>query len=821
MDTVKNVKSRQVNVSIDDEISCQDQEDNSRLDRSDRSAVAESEHDHHPGKLISSDFSVTSRKMDPYKELELYLAKVIEEIDNIIVPSLPGESVEASGESKLTSKKFETKCPPDKSIVTNQLSPTNKTLSVYVKSLNARSKVNVVETPVIQYRDLLSEFGISDDDSVDEESKNFSKVEANNNWNLKDEISLPVNNDNIDNNNKQGCLNSDYDEPKDMIPTCLRLNRKSGSEPGIPDGRMIRKENQTIRFNYDEINDGIWDDEKCNSSSLPANLEFVKIQETSRCCEIVQVKPKKILDISFKSLRRRGSTNENEGNSPKMPPKHSESRHRKNTVTPVSLIKCKLPTGTLQRAFKVPEKHSQDHNNVLIESDDNLMLKFKSPNENFHKSVPVSSSEDKSLPPFSKILRKKHSFVNKNNVNDAILVRVSSLPDQDLLDISKDRLNGKTHNFSDNLFSKKKRAISPFTLRSDIIAKRLSESDKDINQISPVKLNAVFFPVMKDDEVNSQNDRNISDISTESDRSEDVKGDYIGAFDCVDTDSRTSPVISRSSNSLWVNDCESLREVSQLDSESLHDEVTLDPASPHDTVDEDNRSSSSSQDLVQSMDEISSGSISPDTIDRASPLESGIGTASPPRSTDRQSAKPSISNKHHRKETWEKLRKRSFKSNNTRSVKGSTDVWVRRESIHVQTPRCDNGGSQEAVDSSSGIDDTLPRKKSPRPSHLPLGLAMTGSSSLSSAEMLESQIPSSPSTASLQLNYEPLTMELSEKSNSAPFLENNNVEKTTEINETVQLPCSQSNNRLSEIEAQEACKWLRAAGFPQYAQMYE
>lgn len=26
---------------------------------------------------------------------------------------------------------------------------------------------------------------------------------------------------------------------------------------------------------------------------------------------------------------------------------------------------------------------------------------------------------------------------------------------------------------------------------------------------------------------------------------------------------------------------------------------------------------------------------------------------------------------------------------------------------------------------------------------------------------------------------------------------------------------------ISEIEAIEACKWLRAAGFPQYAQMYE
>jgi hypothetical protein len=26
---------------------------------------------------------------------------------------------------------------------------------------------------------------------------------------------------------------------------------------------------------------------------------------------------------------------------------------------------------------------------------------------------------------------------------------------------------------------------------------------------------------------------------------------------------------------------------------------------------------------------------------------------------------------------------------------------------------------------------------------------------------------------------------------------------------------------VAEIEAAEACKWLRAAGFPQYAQMYE
>lgn len=86
---------------------------------------------------------------------------------------------------------------------------------------------------------------------------------------------------------------------------------------------------------------------------------------------------------------------------------------------------------------------------------------------------------------------------------------------------------------------------------------------------------------------------------------------------------------------------------SQLDSQSLQDENTLDPVSPQDTVDDDNRSSSSSQDLLQSMDEISSGSLSPDTTDRASPLESGIGTASPPRSTDRRLTKRKLKSFHY------------------------------------------------------------------------------------------------------------------------------------------------------------------------------
>ncbi|KAK9718983.1 RhoGAP domain [Popillia japonica] len=44
------------------------------------------------------------------------------------------------------------------------------------------------------------------------------------------------------------------------------------------------------------------------------------------------------------------------------------------------------------------------------------------------------------------------------------------------------------------------------------------------------------------------------------------------------------------------------------------------------------------------------------------------------------------------------------------------------------------------------------------------------------------------------------------------------LKKITKVNRQTR---SQSDRHLSEIETTEACKWLRAAGFPQYAQMYE
>lgn len=159
------------------------------------------------------------------------------------------------------------------------------------------------------------------------------------------------------------------------------------------------------------------------------------------------------------------------------------------------------------------------------------------------------------------------------------------------------------------------------------------------------------------------------------------------------------------------------------------------------------------------MDEISSGSLSPDTTDRASPLESGIGTASPPRSTDRRITKrecfwhfdhleqiiikvffkltatatstttiPSPSSECQIKDTWDRIRRTTTVSPRSCTPYATLhppedSVWIKRESVHTQT----GGGpgdccSQEAVDSSSGLDDSLPRAKAARPSNFPLGM---------------------------------------------------------------------------------------------------
>ncbi|XP_041674793.1 LOW QUALITY PROTEIN: uncharacterized protein LOC108111664 [Drosophila eugracilis] len=86
----------------------------------------------------------------------------------------------------------------------------------------------------------------------------------------------------------------------------------------------------------------------------------------------------------------------------------------------------------------------------------------------------------------------------------------------------------------------------------------------------------------------------------------------------------------------------------------------------------------------------------------------------------------------------------------------------------------------------------------------------------------------SPSSASLHsgLGDTGAIQELSTKSNSAPMLlkereMGRRFDNFEAQNLTLRYSRSQSDRYLAEIEAVEACKWLRAAGFPQYAQMYE
>lgn len=67
---------------------------------------------------------------------------------------------------------------------------------------------------------------------------------------------------------------------------------------------------------------------------------------------------------------------------------------------------------------------------------------------------------------------------------------------------------------------------------------------------------------------------------------------------------------------------------------------------------------------------------------------------------------------------------------------------------------------------------------------------------------------------------------LAAKSSSAPLLNKKDASPDAKDDGAASMtvlkqPRSHSERHLAEIEAAEACKWLRAAGFPQYAQMYE
>ncbi|XP_072753546.1 stAR-related lipid transfer protein 13 isoform X2 [Anoplolepis gracilipes] len=845
-------------------------------------------------------------EMDPYRELELYLAKVKEEIGEIIesVPTTslhitdePKHSTQTEKSSNYANESFTSRSLPASTrthgFVRRQNSLTRsgedlgdwsnnilaefnsiiaKEISELIKE-NKKKEISDDDVRVIQYKELLNEFGLSDSECSDRTSSGEHEPPRD------EENSRDRRNGRLFVDDDCRCLlNSDYDEPHDRVISSE--GRKSDSLPeNLQDiiGKRDRfHTTDAPSSDYDEPSNCLpMNSIRCQidriTSSLPSKLErgcALKDAQLNPCHA-----PKTPVGLSSRTNDNnigslfKSAEEEPEEAGAKLPPRQKSER---KISLPINLTNQKRRKAA--RLQRLRSRGADDQETMDPDYDDvfvNDESRSRSLDNRVPKSAPVTPTEEKK-PPFSKLLRKRHISMFHENSDDVILVSVSSLPDQELMRVRNDMLretkNGKVN--SKETFAKK-RAISPLTLHSDIIAKRLSESDRDIRQVSPVDLKKfsllqrpwgndvavscdlpenhdigenhgiVNGTIVKFEHVDvkkiieEQNARAGSlPISLQSLLSRIRNGSgsccpnsppMVDSLTCSDMATQTSPAISRSSSFTWVSDCDSPQAESQLDSQSLQDESTLDPVSPQDTVDDDNRSSSSSQDLLQSMDEISSGSLSPDTTDRASPLESGIGTASPPRSTDRRLTKPSTPNKCHRKETWERIRRRPSKLS-SRNDKNSQDVWVKRESVHTQTKQNDDQYLQDVVDSSSGLDDSLPRIKTSRPTNLPLCLSTTASSSLSSGELLETppRAPSSPSAASLQLKPEPLAVEMGGKSSSAPLLENNHAGKVNgKVPSLQQQPRSQSERQLSEIEAQEACKWLRAAGFPQYAQMYE
>ncbi|XP_025198097.1 rho GTPase-activating protein 7 isoform X2 [Melanaphis sacchari] len=240
---------------------------------------------------------------------------------------------------------------------------------------------------------------------------------------------------------------------------------------------------------------------------------------------------------------------------------------------------------------------------------------------------------------------------------------------------------------------------------------------------------------------------------------------------------QTSPTCSRSSSFTWLSDR------SDTGNCSSTEEAVTPCSSTDDSVTDHHISCGSSTE----------SSVTPPG--RSDEPESGIGTASPPHHRYSKSG----NQKCRRKETWERLQRRHAD---------------RRVTIkHTEPPVW----STPAVE----ISDQFYRPAT-RPNRLPLT-----SESEFPVKNVSYELPS-PTAVSLDGGGGEVNSELGGacKSSSAPHL----------IKSTQTLPCRtkytgeskkwkhpkcHSEQYLEEIEAKEACKWLRAAGFPQYAQMYE
>ncbi|XP_014224108.1 stAR-related lipid transfer protein 13 isoform X3 [Trichogramma pretiosum] len=815
------------------------------------------------------------KDVDPFQELEMYLSKVNAEISEIIfknqlalqtsyhdppsslvVPLAIQNSTDDLNDSLVDS--LRTDSEDSGSSEQRRQDERDKELNWSEEILHELSTlitydINEIVAPSPQknsksanhskkrYKEIIHQLGLARNESSEEEERSTKDNERSKSTKAPE---------NVDSHDR--LLNLDYSLPRDQI-----LNESRNGH--------WRNGNSS---DYDEPNDSLKQRAHMNSS-LPrvcnAQYNLPKKNQSEERRSSPLIKPS--TDPMPRSNRMLYAGLQNGTNEPgaQLPPQPSHSSKKKT----------KLFSATSKRQSRSAEKVEPDYEEIRDREIDHLYEVIPG------RLPPLEGSMSQSAPStppatkrtsFSKFLMRKQNkqSIYQNASADSILVEASPVLNHDFI------------NRGSSL--KKNRAVSPISVHSDASAKRLSESSKDAINVSPVELRkskhkndvavncTLHNSIVKHTSAgnistdSASNEKDLRDVRRVTNDDKNVGSSTLPlsfhslltrltggssssrsrsppseGFPCLDMATQTSPGVSRSSSFTWISDCDSPHQ----DARSLQEDAIINTASPQNTVDDDNRSSSSSQDPLQSMDEISSGSLSPDAADRASPLESGIGTASPPRSTERRLAKPpacqstNLPTDGYCKETWERIRRRPSKLLGLRQEfpYQSSDVWVKRESVHTQTrtQEEDKKAEHEARDSSSGYDDSLPRARSSstRPDNLPFGLLSANSansSSLSSNELVATNASStlralsSPSTESLQLRItQSSVIELPSKSTSAPFLDNgaSALDNENTENSSRQQPRSQSERQLSEIEAQEACKWLRAAGFPQYAQMYE
>jgi hypothetical protein len=333
---------------------------------------------------------------------------------------------------------------------------------------------------IVQYRELLNEFGISDSEGSDKAGSDSPRDR---------ERSLV--------NGEARCLllNSDYDEPQDRVNPD---DRKSGSLPGnlqiISDRFGVDAANYS---DYDEPNGcpPISDQIDRVASSLPSKLErgcapgggdarpnhAPRRHAPKTSVGLSSRTDEENVGLQAESLAGEG---QRDGSNAKLPPRQ---RSERKISLPVNLMSQKRRKATrLQRL----RRGSDERENMDPDYDDVFPIeeagRSKSLDNRVPKSAPVTPTEEKK-PPFSRLSKKRHTPVFHESTDDVILVSVSSLPDQDLLRTRNDRLPREAirNDRAKEAFGKK-RTLSPLTLRSDITAKRLSESDRDVRQVSPV-----------------------------------------------------------------------------------------------------------------------------------------------------------------------------------------------------------------------------------------------------------------------------------------------------------------------------------------------